>query len=66
LGNVKESGHVEDLGVDGRIIKYVVKKLCGMAWIGFIWLSIGTRGGVVVNMVTNLWVPYNAGDFLTN
>jgi hypothetical protein len=30
------------LGVDGRIIlKWMLRKLCGKVWTGFIWLRIG-------------------------
>jgi len=32
-------------------------------WACFIWLRIGTQWWAVVNMVTNLWVPQNAGLF---
>ena len=33
------------------------------AWTGLIWLRIGTGGRDVANAVTNLRVPYNAGNF---
>jgi len=36
-GNLRERNHLEDLGVDGRIIlKYIFKKCYGEAWTGFI------------------------------
>jgi hypothetical protein len=33
---------------------------------GSIWFRIGTGGGVLVNTVMNLWVPYKAGNFLSS
>jgi hypothetical protein len=37
--------HLEDLGVDGRIIlKYIFQKWDGEAWTGLLWLRIGTGG----------------------
>jgi hypothetical protein len=39
--------HLEDTDVDGKIIlKWSLGKLCLKVWIGFIWLRIGTGGGV--------------------
>jgi len=36
-GSLRERNHLEDLGVDGRIIlKYIFKKCYGEAWTGFI------------------------------
>jgi hypothetical protein len=45
---MKERGDVEDLGVDGRIqLICTLKKLCGRAWTGFLWLRIGAIGALL-------------------
>jgi hypothetical protein len=44
MGSVKERYHLEDLGVDDRIIlKWVVSNT--EALYGLLWLRIGTSGG---------------------
>jgi hypothetical protein len=45
-GDPREGDHLEDLGVDRRIIlNWIFKNRNGDAWIGLIWLRIGTGGG---------------------
>jgi hypothetical protein len=46
LENLTGRNHVEDLGVDGKIIlNWILGKKPGRVWTGFIWLRIGTSGG---------------------
>jgi hypothetical protein len=42
----KERGHSEDRGADGRMkSEWILRRLAGDVWSGFIWLRIGTVGG---------------------
>jgi hypothetical protein len=44
LGNIKEGDHLEELGLDGMILKRSLNK-CGVrAWTRFIWLRIRSSG----------------------
>ena len=40
-----ERDHLEDLSLDGRIIvKLILKKSVGRAWVGLTWLRVRTSG----------------------
>jgi len=44
-GNLRERDHLEDPGIDGRIIlRWIFKKWDVEAWTGSMWLGIGTGG----------------------
>jgi hypothetical protein len=48
MENFKGRDHSEDLGVDGRIIlEWISGKQDRKVWTGFIWLRIGTSGGIL-------------------
>ena len=57
---------MEHPGLDGRIIlKWISKKWDG----GVDWIELAQgrdRWRTLVNAVMNLWVPQNAGNFLTS
>jgi len=45
-GNLREVNHLKDPGIDGRIIlRCIFRNGIHRAWIGLIWLRIGTGGG---------------------
>ena len=45
-GNVREKDHLEDPGLDGRIIlRWIFRKWDVGLWTGSSWLRIGTGGG---------------------
>jgi len=45
-GNLRERYHLENPGVDGRIIlRWIYRKWVVRAWTGSMWLSIVTGGG---------------------
>jgi hypothetical protein len=44
--NLRERDHLEDAGVDGRIIlRWILRKWDGGVWTGSSWLRIGAVGG---------------------
>jgi hypothetical protein len=44
--NLKDRDHLEDTGIDGRIIlRMIFRKWDVRAWAGSRWLRIGTGGG---------------------
>jgi hypothetical protein len=46
--HLDQRDHMEDLRIDGKItLEYILGKECGKAWIGCIWLRIGTSGGLL-------------------
>jgi len=58
VGDLRDSDHLEDQGVDGRVILKLMLKQWdggGMAW--FYLVQDRERWGDLVNTVMNLWVP---------
>ena len=45
-GELRERKHLEDLGVDGRIIQsFISRKLDGETWTGLFLIRVGTGSG---------------------
>jgi hypothetical protein len=56
-GNLRKRDHLEDPGLDGRVIlRWIFRKWDGGVWIGSMWLRIETGGGHLVIAVINLRV----------
>jgi hypothetical protein len=57
LGNLRERDHLEDLGIDGRIIlKWILKKYDGWIQTGYVWHSTETSGGL---FTTHTYMPFH-------
>ena len=53
-GYLKERDHLENPGIDGRIIlRCIFRKWDVGAWTGSIWLRKGTDGGYMGNFLTS-------------
>jgi hypothetical protein len=44
-GDLRERDQLQDLSVDGGILKWMFEKRDEEAWIGLLWLRIGKGGG---------------------
>jgi hypothetical protein len=57
-GNLKERDHLEDMGIEGRVILNCILKEIGWQTMGYIYVIQGRdKLQAVVNMVINLQVP---------
>jgi hypothetical protein len=57
---------LENLGLNGRILRWILKKGDVRTWIGFMWLRIWTSGGrALENTVINLRVPLRFWEYLS-
>jgi hypothetical protein len=43
----KERGYCEDLDIDRGILKLILETQVEVLWTGFIWLRLGTSGGIL-------------------
>ena len=57
-GNMRERDHLEDPGIDGRILlRWIFRKWAVGVWTGSSWLRIETGGGALVNAVMDFRLP---------
>ena len=67
VGDLRERNHLENLVVDWRIIlKWMLIKV---GWGDMYWIIMvqdRDRWWALVNVITNLQVPLNVGNFLTS
>jgi hypothetical protein len=47
-GNLRDRVHLEDLGIDGIMLKWIFKKMWDGGWTGLIWLRIATGNGLLM------------------
>jgi len=47
LENLKARDHLEDLSIDGKVLEWILGKYGGKVWTEYIWLRIGTGGGLL-------------------
>jgi hypothetical protein len=46
-GSPKERDHLEERGIDGRMgLEWILGRLVGGVWSGFVWFRVGTGGGL--------------------
>jgi hypothetical protein len=61
-GNLRQRGHLGDVGIVGRIILRWI-------WEGIDWNRLAQdrdRWRAILNAVMNLWVPFNTKNFLNS
>jgi len=47
LENLKERNNMGDIDVEGnKILEYILRKEGGKVWNGYLWIRIGTSGGL--------------------
>jgi hypothetical protein len=64
-GNIKNTDHLEDLGIYGKItLKLILKKQDQRVWMGSITLMTGTSGRLLRTQYTEPWGSIKGGEFL--